>query len=73
MELFSVQRIVGDQVDTLAGCITVEARCPVGAGELVLSQPLSLHGEVPLARIWYLKDDYTPQSVNLYAASARVA
>lgn len=67
MELYSVQRITGDAVESLASCVTVEAQCPVGAGELVLSQPLALHGDTVLARIWYLKEDYTPQSVNLYA------
>jgi len=69
MELFSVQRIIGKEAEPLGRCITVEAKCPLGAGEMVLAQPLALHGEVPLARIWYLKDDFTPESVNLYAAA----
>jgi hypothetical protein len=68
MNVFSVQRIALDGSADLAACVTVEAECTVKAGELVLSEPLSLHGQVVKAKVWYLKDDYTPQWVNLYAA-----
>ena len=69
MNLFSVQSIIADNENTKSGaCVTVEALCPVGAGELVLAEPLALHGSVLRAKIWYLNDDYTPRSIDLYAA-----
>lgn len=69
MNVFSVQRTEARTGNGFGACVTVEALCPVGAGELVLSEPLALHGSVLRAKIWYLKADYTPQSVDLYAAS----
>lgn len=68
MDIFSVQRICADGTPDQGACVTVEAQCTVRAGEIVLSEPLSLHGQVVKAKVWYLKEDYTPQSVILYAA-----
>jgi hypothetical protein len=70
MNVFSVQRTDANTDKGFGDCVTVEALCPVGAGELVLSEPLALHGSVLRAKIWFLKDDYTPQSVELYSAAA---
>lgn len=67
MNVFGVQRIFMDGTADESKVITVEAECTVRAGELVLSEPLSLHGQVVKAKVWFLKDDFTPHSVNLYA------
>jgi hypothetical protein len=65
--LFSVQRIEMQQGQA-SSCVTVEAKGPLQAGELVLAEPLQLSGRVVRAKIWYLRDDWTPQSVSLYSA-----
>ncbi|PXA99475.1 hypothetical protein DMC47_03075 [Nostoc sp. 3335mG] len=70
MNVFSVQRVASDDSETLAPCVTVEARSPVQAGEAVLAERLALHGEIVRAKCWFLKEDFTPQSVQLYAANA---
>ena len=67
--LFSVQPVFGAG----SNCVTVEAQGPLQAGELVLSERLALFGEVARAKIWFLKDDWTPESVVLYSAAHRQA
>ena len=71
MNVFSVQPAQADADNGFENCVTVEALCPVGAGEMVLSEPLALHGSVVRAKIWFLKEDYTPQSIELYAGQER--
>ena len=68
MDVFGVQPISGDRNRLSGDCVTVQARCAVKAGELVLEEPLSLHGAVVRAKVWCLKDDFTPHYVDLYAA-----
>lgn len=67
IDVFSVQRVSSDGIVALGNCVSVEALCAVKAGEAVLSEPLSLHGQVVRAKVCMLKDDYTPYAVSLYA------
>ena len=67
MEVFGVQRISKDENRASEKCLTVQAQCAVRAGEIVLAEPLSLHGEVVRAKVWCLKEDFTPHFVDLYA------
>jgi hypothetical protein len=67
MEVFGVQRISRNGNQAADECLTVHAQCAVKAGELVLAEPLSLHGQVVKAEVWCLKDDFTPHFVDLYA------
>jgi hypothetical protein len=68
MDVFSVQRVSRDGVVDASDCVTIQAQCAVRAGEVVLAERLSLHGEVIRAKVWTLKDDFTPHSISLYAA-----
>jgi hypothetical protein len=68
MDIFGVQRISKDGDNASDECLTVHAHCAVKAGEIVLAEPLSLHGHVVRAKVWCLKDDFTPHFVDLYAA-----
>ncbi|WIJ24456.1 hypothetical protein [Devosia sp. RR2S18] len=52
----------------LSECIQVKASCPVKAGEVALREKLALHGKQLRAKVWFLREDFTPQSVLLYAA-----
>ena len=70
MDFFSVQRVSGDGMLVSPDCTTVQARCAVKAGEVVLSEPLCLHGQIVRARVWTLKDDFTPHAIDLYAAQS---
>jgi hypothetical protein len=70
MDVFSVQHVSTDGTPLSSDCVTVQALCAVKAGEVVLSEPLCLHGRVVRARVWCLKNDFTPHAVNLYAAQS---
>ena len=70
MEVFGVQRISRDGSRTSDECLTVQAQCAVRAGEIVLAEPLALHGQVVRAKVWCLKDDLTPHFIELYAAQS---
>lgn len=68
IEVLGVQRVSMDTELAIDECLTVQAQCAVKAGELVLAEPLSLYGRVIRAKVWYVKDDFTPHFVDLYAA-----
>lgn len=56
-------------------CQHVEAMSPTHAAEIALGETLSLFGSPQLmrARVWRLKEDFTPVSVVLYSTDAPAA
>jgi hypothetical protein len=70
MDVFGVQPISKSGNRAPEECLTVQAQCAVRAGEIVLAEPLSLHGQVVRAKVWCLKDDFTPHFVDLYAVQS---
>lgn len=70
MEVFGVQRVSSDGKQASNECLTVQAQCAVKAGELAVGEPLSLHGQVLKAKVWCLRNDFTPHFIDLYAAQS---